>query len=711
MKNLLYPLLFATAFMATACTNTQDDVNEIIDPSGKTAISFVGQDNARLVTRAGFEKETQIVMHIRSNKKEGKDTDVRETRTLASAAIDSEKSASSTSAVSQQSAYVRYWDDAFGRDAQLSVFAIAVPGKKYDDSTLEGKLAAVSEGKTWNETALSEEVTWTVAADQSTEGTLDNEDLVYSNNIKGNDQLKFNLTDKNNPNGPGKFDQGKLQFNHALSRITVTLVKGTGFGDDSFKFADNTNIKVLGVPTTGTLNIETGTWSSTDETGISRMYTTETTTNAACTLIAQMIPGFIINQNNNTNVLEFTINNNKYFITQDMMFASLNGKDGVTVSNNSITMEKGHNYNFTITVGKAQINNVKASLEPWTKVTAEDQNIDNAHITLSLFSSTNGTACDNFDLYRLNDPSNDIDTGASSATNWGGNYTDKATLTQGNSSWSTNWFFDDNKSFYHFRTVGKDTDIKGVNDDNENKVDDYFEITSGAQNEHDYHWGAPFKANSTLAYDTSNGYTSSLSPAIGATNSAISLTELHMMSNINVVLQTTKTENAVALEVNKDSKSDQCEVTLTYFYANGQVKLGNGLVTPTGDLSASAKFTVPTAGIDETDETYKKTGVFTYAVVPQALKRTGDGNIYVGITIKTPDNNQYYVVEKLTDIVATANGGSQNQNKEGKIDFWYPNHSYTYTFTLTKAGISNVTCTVNKWVDVTAAQTEITLED
>ena len=183
------------------------------------------------------------------------------------------------------------------------------------------------------------------------------------------------------------------------------------------------------------------------------------------------------------------------------------------------------------------------------------------------------------------------------------------------------------------------------------------------------------------------------------------------MSNINVVLRTTKSTSPdhVELEVG----SNQCVVSLTYFYAKGQVKMGNGLVTPTGNLTASDAFTAPTAGLVKTDATYDVTGTFTYAAVPQALVRTtGDQeHLYVGITIMTPDNNQYYVVQKLSEIIAEKNGGSQNQTANSAVTFWYPNHNYTYTFTLTKAGIKDVTCTVEKWVEVTAKNQDITLED
>lgn len=707
MKNLFYPLLFATAFVATACTSTNEtDFDTPVDPNGKTAISFVGQSSNHGLTRAGFTAETQIAMHIRSNKNGGSTSDVRETRTVATAAIDQEPTTESASNVNQLDSYVRYWDDAYGRDAQLSIFAIAVPGKTYTNNTLEGKLTNVSVTKAWDDNALSEDVSWSVTTDQSGASTISDEDLVYSNNIAGENKLGFKLIDASNPSGPGKFDQGKLEFKHALSRMTVHLKKGDGYTTGAFAFASGTNVKVLSVPTSGTFNIESGAWTTSAPNGISKMFqATTANAGAAYSLMAQMLPGYIFTKGSDTNVLEFTIDDNKYFVTQDMMLEALN--IGQKTSVTSLTMAQGKNYVFTITVGKSKIINVTAKLEKWVDVEAANKDMDNSHISLDLFTSQ-GDASTNFDLYRLNDEAAAISTEAGNSKNWGGNYTDKAALTQKGTTWETTWFFDNNKAFYHFRTVNKDTEIKGASD---NTVDDYFEMTSGAQANHDYHWGAPFIKSTTspTTYSTSDGYTNYLSPAIGATNSIISMTELHMMSNINVILRTTKTANAVSLE---DASKNQCEVSLTYFYANGQVKMGNGLVSTTGNLTSSASFTVPAKGIDETDATYKQTGAFTYAVVPQALVRTGSGeHLYVGITIKTPDNNQYYVVKDLSKIVATANNGSQNQTSDAAISYWYPNHNYTYVFTITKAGIDKITCTVQGWVNVTAGNKDISLED
>ena len=730
MKNLFYPLLIATAFVATACTNNQEDDVTPVDPTGKTPISFVGEDNTAAVTRAGFADATLIAMHIRSTNASDA-SKILETRTYANALKDAEQSTASYSEIQEPSdENVRYWDDAYGRSAQLSVFAVAVP--KTTTVTNNGKtlVKLLTGDAAWSTGKLSESIEWQVSPDQSGSTTIPNEDLTYSNNIQldgdNDNRMKFVLKNASNTDGPGTFQKGNLKFNHALSRITVTLVKGDGYGDGSFKFPVDdkgkvtSNVKVLSVPTSGDLDIENGSWKSVTTADITKMYTTEMTSNAACTLMAQMIPGYVITDGNvQDNVLEFIIDDNKYFITQDMMFDALKGKDGITESTTStITMEKGRNYVFNIKVGKSKIINVTATLEPWTDVNAEKQTMDNSHITLNLFTNANGTASKDFDLYRLNDPSGAISIEASEAKNWWGNYTtdNKATLTPNGSKWETNWYFENNMAFYHFRTVNKGTKIMA----NETSDPDYFEISSGDQYSHDFHWGAPFISSTTspIKYSTTDGYAASLSPAIGATNSTINLTELHMMSNINVVIRTTKDTSSdhVVLETTETNGSTtttkQCEVSLTYFYADGQVKMGNGLVSTTGDLSTKATFIAPAPGIDDNATTYDATGAFTFAVVPQALVRSTGTHLYVGITIKTPDNNQYYVVEKLSDILATSTGGSQNYTDSNKkINFWYPNHSYTYTFTLTKTGIKNVTCTVEKWTEVTAKDQTITLED
>ena len=341
-------------------------------------------------------------MHIRSTKND--DSKIRETRTWATAQQDDDLTAVSFSnIIAPSDENVRYWDDAFGRDAKLSVFAVAVPGKA-DVTNGTGNKTLINHldgSSSWSTGALSEVIEWTVSGDQSGANVIANEDLTYSNNIsaggKGgakaydyttnkytsiNDgELLFRIKDTSFPDGPGKFDQGNLKFKHALSRVTINLFKGTGYGDGSFNFATNTNVKILSVPTSGKLDIETGAWSSKTNSDITLMATTTLATGASYSLVAQILPGRYISKNNDTNVLEFIIDDNKYFVTEDMMYNSLYNNPDACASNSKLDMMEGRNYVFNITVGKSKIINVTATLEPWTDVTAADQTMDNSHIT------------------------------------------------------------------------------------------------------------------------------------------------------------------------------------------------------------------------------------------------------------------------------------------------------------------------------------------
>lgn len=710
MKKFFYPLMMFAALATTACTNTQDDITDTTDPSGKTPISFVGEaTNAPAKTRAGFEAQTQIALHIRSTK--DKDN-IKETRTLAKASADAALSEVSFSNIDAANTdYVRYWDDAYGRDAKLSVFAIAVPSKtdatngSETNNTLIDHLAGDA---TWKSDALSEEVTWVVSSDQSGANTIANEDLVYSNNIKDggsngvyrydfdNDKYNTSLTDGcmkfaqksgAKTEDPGKFDKGHLTFKHALSRVTINLIKGNGFGSDVFKFKDGTNVTIKSVPTSGTLNIDKGEWSTSDKTGISKMATTKTETGATYSLMAQFLPGYVIGKNCTDIALEFIIDDNTYKITQDKMFDALNNaienKDKMTkLETDKVTMEQGLNYIFNINVSKSNVN-VTASVVDFVNVTAS-KDMDNSHISVTLTENGTPASVDNYDWYRLNDGTTDISTTESSNKNWAGNYAteNKATLTQDGTVWKTNWYFENNKSFYHFRAVNKNIEINA----NDTDADDYFDIHSGDQATHDYQWGAPMvniTAN-TLNYSVSDGYASEISPAIGATNDAIKLTMLHMMSNIKILLKTTDGDDKVNLAGSK--------VSISKYFKDGTVLMGNGKVAVSGSVSTDlADFTVVS--------TTTTTGEFTYSVVPQVLSRNTDDNIV--ITIETVDGNKYYIKD-LSAIAENVSGGTA-------IARWLPGRNYTYTFTLTKTGITNVTASVQDWVNVTAEKS-VTLE-
>lgn len=720
MKNLFYPLLFATAFVATACTSTKEtDFDTPVDPNGKTAISFVGESNNHPVTRAGFKINTHIAMHIRSNKSGA--NDVCETRTVANALKDdtqSDETISSIEAPSDEN--VRYWDDAYGRDANLSVFAIAVPGK---DNTLKNNSKSLTDlldgNSTWNDSELTETIAWTVSADQSGDNTIDNEDLVYSNNIQGDNKMKFNTTS-------GKFDQGNLQFNHALCRITVNLKKGEGFtGENTFQFTDGSNVKVLGVPTTGTFDVENGTWETTDKTGVTKMAETKKDDDFKPdhAFLAQIIPIYTINNTSKEPVLSFVIDNNQYYVTQTQMFEAL--KDNKNISSDKktatdILFENGRNYVFNITVGKTKITNVTSTVVDWIDVKGT-YDINNSHYSFSLFNQGTAVTTDNsFKFYRYQDATiTDIKTDESKSKAWFGNYTASTNLTYNttDSRWETEWFFEDNTKFYHFRT----TSYENVTDANYHKDatnGDYFTMTSGALSSEvgkgtDYLWGAPFVSSTTspIQYNPSDGYTALLSPAVGATKAALNMTELHMMSNIKIVLKTTDqpaaTNNAVVLYDGSTTPKGST-IAITNFYTQGDVNMGSGKVSPKtlNETAAGVQISSPATTSSTTfyKTEYTETNEFSYSVVPQSLV---EGTRKVGLIITTPDNNQY-VITDISKIAVSSNTGSLNQGST--INYWYPGHRYIYTITLTKTGIANITCSVVDWITITANQ-NISLEN
>ena len=712
MKNLITPLLMATALIATACTNTNDIDTPDVDPSGKTPISFSVEESHSPRTRAGFTADTKIAMRIKSEKTENNVTTARYTRTVASGV--KAETGKDYSKISVDEAYVRYWDDAYGRAAKISVFAIAVPGKTgivNDTKTLEEKLTAGT--TTWfEETTENEKISWKVSNTQ-TAATLVDEDITYSNNIKKggeNGVYKYDFTNSKYPDysddledgqmmfrlqnvsitdGPGKFDKGHLVFNHALSRITVNLIKGDGFASGPFAFTSG-NVNVLNVPVKGDLNLVDGTWSNKTIGTIDNMVSQEPTGTETYSLMAQMLPDYEISKTGTTtNMLTFIIDNNQYNVTQAQMYDALKDASGMTKKDDSkIIMEQGINYVFKITVGKTGVSNVTATVVPFAEVKSGNITPDNARITLSLHSFT-GDASSDFALYRALDESPSI-SDTYEGYKWDGKYEGPATLNdKGNNVWSTNWFFESNKAYYHFRLVNK-TGVNIISKDNDNNdVPDYFTISSGST---DYHWGAPMKDMGEPVYEVDKGYYDYIYKAIGASSGTIAITDLHVMSNIKINLSTTgdNDKDKVTLAGSK--------VYITRFAKDGTVLMGTGLVTPSNKITLEQVINGNDAGTE-----------FTYSVVPQTLIRNASTTPeYVGLTIVTGDGNQYFI-DNLSTITATSVVNEKNQTQGAAITRWFPGHSYTYNFTLKKSGISSVTCTVKGWVNVTADNKDVTL--
>lgn len=824
MKKYFYALCMATALGTVGCSD--DEVinsGDVIDPSLKTSISFSASDGAgggtstKALTKVddGFEATTQIAARFVS--KEKITNKVRFTRTLLQAAA---KGAESYSDVTYDNAYNRYWDDAFGRAAQISVYAIAVPGKsnvKNHEKRLEEQLddtgteVNATSNPNWKTGTEKNTMEWTVSHTDQTDVKIGEEDLCYSNNIQADGKygrkvwdktngypdfkyeanatnpypnfsdgmLSFKLEDDSKKEGPGHFDKGHMIFKHALTRVTIKLYAGEGFDmtktPKPFGFTNEhvpQNVILHNMPTSGTLDIKEGTWSNlsnSDINGIcldddSRISITNENRSdkPAYTLRAQMLPGYTIKEGKTSDyVMSFEIDNNAYYVSQAQIYKAL--KDKVLSSGTGdITMEQGTHYVLEITVNKTAISNVTATLVNWTEVTSDRFNADNAYITLNSFIPTDDykSSCDKFDLYRVLNLNNSVTSpdntdfdGVLSQYKTGyvtdGGYTAdmlstaNGTITKnGDGSWKTTWFFESNKTFYHFRTVWPGTTITADHDHG-----DYFTMYSGPVNTtgttistgiddgnyNDYHWGAVFDRDvvttSKLNYDKDKGFESQLAGPIGPTKSPINIVEQHMMSKINVVLLTPVNDagnylpQSVTLFDNAKTR-EVSEVNLIKFSGSAKVLMGTGKIIPSTDKKDKSKVTTPTytpgdaTGYCETKnhtfagetQKYYKTKAYTYCVVPQPLV---DGTNKVGITIQTPDDNLYYVVEDLSKITVQKVEGSnvkQDHVDNNKIERWYPGYSYTYYFVLKKTGIEAITCTIVDWKKVEGKKQDVTLQ-
>ena len=671
MKKINY-LLMTAAVMSTACSNIE--LEEFVPNSMKNQITFSGESNTS--SRAGLHNSapTQVIMHIKS---EGPaENAVRVTRTQANATKDEEQSATSYSSVVFDDSYKRYWDDAYGRNAKLSVYAFAVPGKTSTDDTQvkENLLAAPENDKIWSNGDLAHTVAWNVSTTQTSESIL-NEDLIYSNNISGDNKLKFNLDDANDTDGPGKFEQGNLQFKHALARITVNLNKGKGFAaTNCFNFTGGNNVTLYNIPTSATLDLTNGTWSNATSNTVASIYKKSSTTDKH-ELMAQVIPGAKYTKGSNANAMSFIIDDNQYYITSDMMYKALNTTVNTglmtKLTDNDVTLENGLNYIFNINVNKTAVT-MTATVEGWTDITANITDPSNARITLNLLN--NGTESNDVKFYRSAITTNDFKDPEDKK--WETGYEVKG---------DDAWYFENNKTYYHFRAVNTSANVK-----TDATNGDYFPIAAGTT---DYLWGAPINSSTTPAYNVTNGYADAINPAIGATTKAINMTQFHMMSQITINLTTTEDETAVDLKGS--------EVTITRIHNDGKVLMGSGLIT----LSGSTK----EVKLNKAENSY----TYTLNVVPQLLERVSgstNDNDYIGISIKTANGQSMYFCERLSDITASSVAGNQHTKGEA-IKRWYPGHTYTYTFNLTKTGIKDMKASVVDWVNINAKSQNISLEN
>lgn len=642
MKKLTFPLLLATALVAAGCSS-DENVAEI-DDSKRSAIELSG---ANSVSRAGFTgANTTLKLHYVSTK--GETDETLYMTSSATAAIDASPTETSVSTVSQSTGAdgeKRYWDDIHAKESKLSLYAIAVPNK----TTITTNATNFNAWDTKQKKGASGTIANTIAWEVSTSQTLDkiaDEDLAYSNNVSGDNTLGFNSTDK-------KFETANLVFNHALSRFTINIKKGDGFGDFASSF-NVSSVKFTGLNVSGTLNVATRELTSlatgdVDAVGSKAVLNDEESKQIGYTYVAQAFPGTTL-KDVTTTLLSITVDGNTYPISADQIYKAL-----AAISDNAdadiASLKPGKNYKLTINLKKTAIEITSAQLVDWVTINATEMTPSNA-IALDAKMEQNGGDASKVvpsDLYR----STSLATG----------YTEKTTLAADGKTMGTTWYWPDNNTKYYFRTISpQNTEVATATNDN-------ITMTGGAiADGNDYIWGAPLEEKHDGAehkFDYNNGYGDYLYPAIGPTESAIHLTQFHMMSNLQVNLTTSDGADKVDLS--------GATVEILGAYNTATLVLSNAAITFTGGKAASLAMT---AGSDNK---------YTYRAIPQTTD---------GITLKiTAAGNVYNV--KLADT---------------DIDAWLSGKSYVYTFKLVKTAIHITTAQLVDWEKVTVADKTVTIE-
>lgn len=777
MKKIFKYTLPVVALCATLASCSDDTTTDgVFNPNnGKELISLSGNDNGvtrAALTRGGFSAKTKVEMRIKAINKNDASAKARYAEATATA---SAATGSDLSNLSYASGLERYWDDAFGRESQLTIYAFAIPGQTSATLPTWSKsgwtaVDAQTNPNWFISTADDTQVSWSVASEQTSE-TMTAQDLTYSNNISksgkgGRYAYKYEndaWTENKFGDGPltwtpkttatdettGRFDKGHLVFNHALAWIEINLKEGNGFNNnDNTDFvwtkdqkAASQNITLTGFNTEGTFDVAKGEWIKDNTLKSSLITQMDEKTGTPDKKTTRKLYAYVVPCTNlyetTTNVVEFEIDNAKYYVTGKQIAEAIRSyyttgegsKDTEMAEKykDFTTIELGKHYVINLSVAKKSIERITAAIVDWETVNSDDADAKNTYPEFSLddrgtkFSNSDITK---FKLYRATKTAGDYITGETEPNyDWKTGYSDKANKSWDatNSVWKTDWFWENNLTYYHFRAVGDFDNASAeptfaINNDANNG--DYFVIKSGTltgSDYKDYIWGAPFKDHEgNLTYSTTDGFDNAsgtnhqLSQAIGTTANDIKMLLFHMTSQITVNVKTTTDASKVTL---KDG-DETTKVEILNILPDGKVLMGNGLVSTTSTVRKESEMSTGSYTAESGTAGAKMEG-FSFGIVPQPLSYSGGT---IGLRITTPDGNQY-IVKDLSTCTATvsannlANPYTPATGNNYTINAWYPNYKYNYTVTIKKTGVERITAAVVNWEDVIGDLGTIDLEN
>ena len=695
MKHIHYLYIASLAFLI-ACSS-EERIQTTDHTSGPIELSAgIVENSSNATTRTDFEdahqaltQNTQLALQINGTwTNHGTGTVVQTTTATVGA-----ETSSGSKINPLTCSPVRYWDEygsadpdnaTTGRTEGLTIYGAAVNGKT---------VLSIAENQ-W--TAYP----WELPADQTVSGSYPaDKDLLISNNVKSENTYKF----ANRASGK------RLEFTHALSKITVNLTAGAGFASNNFEnypvvtltsnnaSTSNTEWAVI----KGKINITTGavdiTSSGQGTSAVINMYRNGSSTSHLAIMEALVMPGSQFTADNAI-IARINADGNIYYVTAEKIRTAINssthGTDG------AYSTEAGKNYIINITVNKTSID-VTATVANWTDVTAAEE-APVINVSGDLGGGSGSLSKDYFSFYR----STSLNTGYGSVN--GNYYTEERRVRV--SDWkmgvmSESWteaplYWPNHNTHYQFRGVWPCTGT-GTGDVNYPRVEAGSGTTSGCQVikisnvaysdntfPSDLQIARPEIDPSTTCSNSDHAHVSLYNVGICATEGNINLNFRYMMSQVEVNLTSVTGEGAVTLT--------NAVVELVNVKNAGDVKLGDREVVPTGSTS-----TYQLTAVDGSPN--KRLN----AIVPQELTYTAaqaEGNVRFKITITNADSSTDIYYADIAPIKKTSSSEyvAKHVTSPDKW-YWESGVHYVYNLKLSKTEVK-VTATLANWTTVNATQ-------
>ena len=551
MKKEIYRYIgmVAVALGFVACANDNGDAPS--NDGGKTpidiAVAFVdGEIVSKSSTRAvdkKFEANDKLVAHLQhvttSKGNTSPLTDNKYSKTVVFTVKDGfsfteENNTQKTSDITPDSPL--YWDD----------FSDAT-----NDISTEGHGLRSSWGYCYNGNSSaptdgnhSDEITWEAATEQTS--GFKTSDLLWS---KTQDPVNY----QHGNNSGDSHGTITIPYTHAMSKATIVLTAGEGFGDDAF---ENTTITLKGVNIKGNFTASTATVVGTKTEGqyetrdIHMLKKSIDATNNSVTFECVFVPNTLLSANNEWAEIK-NVEGNDYniYLTETML-----GNDAW----NATSTASGVNYKLTATINKQKID-VVAQIADWIhKETSADGKIQFS-TDLTNITPTGDIRAGSY-LVFMSDTDNDTNYGDAATTrSYSGNvWQDSPTL-----------YWQGEREARFFRGLAK---MNGESLTSEG-------ILRNAEQGTDLLWATT--PQHTGKDNSSNDKTYEAGEKIDPRTSFVPLKFEHAMSKVKFVLKTTTDENT---KVNLEGAT----LSIPGITTNGTIDVANGNITigsTTADLA------------------------------------------------------------------------------------------------------------------------------